>query len=419
MQCAKQQTPLPSDWSVWHEDAEHMILQSLLQVRNIHRRVFDVQQGCLLIWQEQTWVTLLQETTQELHLVTRTAKGWRFWMPPTKSWNRRKILPDSFEILSCVSQPSDAIRSRVEDAGAQALHSGHASFAMDEPAIPLRENSNVFLGRELPSQRRVAIKKSARGGEADVEREALILSMLSRCDRIVTFVAFDKDKQWLVTEACAADLQSLLHVLLPIRRMLQFANDMFVALAYLHERRLVHADVQPRNLLVDDEDRLRLADFGTCGSQGEWRSAAMYALWWRPYEIIFGQRVLHCSMDVWAAGVVLGDMLCGDCFFRCEWDVPDADVNLLAKMCATMQKSAAPRRVWDGCSVRCIRERIGEARVLECRCVFDFLRTCLRAEANQREDARALARRTREECDIEKLTAPKGLDYDGDCFVVS
>ena len=57
--------------------------------------------------------------------------------------------------------------------------------------------------------------------------------------------------------------------------------------------------------------------------------------------------------------------------------------------------------------------------MLECRCVFDFLRTCLRAEANQREDARALAQRTRQECDIEKLTAPKGLDYDGDCFVVS
>ncbi len=41
-----------------------------------------------------------------------------------------------------------------------------------------------------------------------------------------------------------------------------FSTQMIAAVAYAHENRLLHCDIKPENLILFDDNRLRLADFG-------------------------------------------------------------------------------------------------------------------------------------------------------------
>jgi len=45
-----------------------------------------------------------------------------------------------------------------------------------------------------------------------------------------------------------------------------FSMQLFLALEYIHGCKIVHRDLKPRNLLVNSDCRLRVADFGKCTS---------------------------------------------------------------------------------------------------------------------------------------------------------
>ncbi len=49
---------------------------------------------------------------------------------------------------------------------------------------------------------------------------------------------------------------------LPLPRVIEVLDDTLSALEYAHDRRLVHRDVKPENLLVDQEGRVHVTDFG-------------------------------------------------------------------------------------------------------------------------------------------------------------
>lgn len=47
-----------------------------------------------------------------------------------------------------------------------------------------------------------------------------------------------------------------------LRRRLSYAEQLISALAHAHKQKIIHCDVKPENLLLFDDDRLRLMDFG-------------------------------------------------------------------------------------------------------------------------------------------------------------
>jgi eukaryotic-like serine/threonine-protein kinase len=53
---------------------------------------------------------------------------------------------------------------------------------------------------------------------------------------------------------------------LPLRERITLFEDVCEAVAYAHSRTLIHADIKPGNLLVDETGRPRLLDFGIAGA---------------------------------------------------------------------------------------------------------------------------------------------------------
>ena len=100
------------------------------------------------------------------------------------------------------------------------------------------------------------------------------------------------------------------HRQLSLRDRLVLFEGVCEAVAYAHARELVHRDIKPGNLLVDEHGRARLLDFGIAmadgaGDDGVYR--AMTPVYASP-EQRYGNIVAKAS-DIYQLGMLLGAML--------------------------------------------------------------------------------------------------------------
>jgi eukaryotic-like serine/threonine-protein kinase len=108
---------------------------------------------------------------------------------------------------------------------------------------------------------------------------------------------------------------------LPIAEAVAYAIEIGRALGVAHERGLVHRDVKPQNVLIDEEGRAKVTDFGIAlGLEPEGLTAAGRVVGTTDYvspEQAMGHEVTGQS-DVYSLGIVLFEMLSGNVPFRGE-----------------------------------------------------------------------------------------------------
>ncbi|CAE8587173.1 unnamed protein product [Polarella glacialis] len=98
-------------------------------------------------------------------------------------------------------------------------------------------------------------------------REAEILGLASGCRNVMAIYGLflASDAELLVMEQCECSLYDQLTVLgpAPERVAATFMASVFVALAHIHRRGIVHRDVKAQNILISaHDDRILLSDFG-------------------------------------------------------------------------------------------------------------------------------------------------------------
>jgi len=158
----------------------------------------------------------------------------------------------------------------------------------------------------------------------------------------------------------------------------RYGADIFMGLAYCHSLNLVHCDMKPANLLVyPDSQVLKLADFGESDYVGKVFDRIFYTRWWRPPEVVFGERERACSMDIWAAGAVLGEMVGKAPLFHSE-----GIVDLVARIMWLVDPDVSP-------PVYNWRAVIG-SRATFCTTCLGCAERCLRWDPAQRDTAQAI-----------------------------
>jgi len=81
--------------------------------------------------------------------------------------------------------------------------------------------------------------------------------------------------------------------------------------AYIHDQRVAHRNLKPENIMVDEDDAVKLANFKLAVKLGNPCRDKCGTMPFVAPEVLAGRRYDASASDVWAVGVVLAEMLCG------------------------------------------------------------------------------------------------------------
>jgi tRNA A-37 threonylcarbamoyl transferase component Bud32/tetratricopeptide (TPR) repeat protein len=202
--------------------------------------------------------------------------------------------------------------------------------------------SVVYRAEHVRMGRQAALKLlSPAFGEADFRerflRESQLAASLDHPSIVPVYDAGDEDGVLYIAMACVegSDLKTLLveESRLPLRRALRIIGQIGSALDAAHARGLVHRDVKPANILVADDDRAYLSDFGVVkdlASNGKTRTGSFVGtIEYCAPEQIEGAAV-DGRADVYALACVLHEALTGEPPFHRPSEVAILNAHLHA-----------------------------------------------------------------------------------------
>merc|ERR550514_466978 len=115
---------------------------------------------------------------------------------------------------------------------------------------------------------------------------------------------------------------------------------------FCHASRILHRDIKPQNLLIDNRMRLKIADFGLARAFSlpvPKYTHEVVTVWYRPPEILLGSALYSVPVDLWSIGCVLAEMATGAPLFA-----GDSEIDTIFKI---FQKLGTPTEaMWPGVS---------------------------------------------------------------------
>lgn len=116
------------------------------------------------------------------------------------------------------------------------------------------------------------------------------------------------------------------------------------AILFCHQRRVLHRDLKPQNLLINKEGIIKVADFGLGRSFGipvRNYTHEIVTLWYRAPEVLLGSARYSCPVDVWSIGCIFSEMATRKPLFQ-----GDSEIDQLFRMFRILRTPT--EEIWPG-----------------------------------------------------------------------
>lgn len=189
--------------------------------------------------------------------------------------------------------------------------------------------ANVYLANDTILERKVAIKV-LRGDLSNDEkfirrfqREALSVSNLSHPNIVEVYdVGEDDGQHYIVMEYIEGKtLKQLLHKrgTLTLSEVIDIMNQLTDGLTHAHEAYIIHRDIKPQNIMIQDDGLIKITDFGIAmalnATQLTQTNSVMGSVHYLPPEQANGKGSTIKS-DIYSLGILMYELLTGSVPFK-------------------------------------------------------------------------------------------------------
>ncbi|CAF1442852.1 unnamed protein product [Rotaria magnacalcarata] len=145
--------------------------------------------------------------------------------------------------------------------------------------------------------------------------------------RLHNVLRADNDRDiYLVFEFMEADLHNVIRKgnILKDTHKRYVMYQLLKAMKYLHSANVIHRDMKPSNVLINQQCRVKICDFGLARSlnhvyedpQHPALTEYVATRWYRAPEILLASSKYTKGVDMWSLGCILGEMLLGKPLFQ-------------------------------------------------------------------------------------------------------
>ncbi|XP_023293563.2 chromosomal serine/threonine-protein kinase JIL-1 [Lucilia cuprina] len=186
---------------------------------------------------------------------------------------------------------------------------------------------NCYLGVDEMDDRIFAIKVIPETNYRPAEVDALIACAQDEHPSIAQFFAvYRKDSDiWIIqefVEGCELSNQ-IMQSECGLDELLcsDIFNKLVQAVHYIHEKKFIHGDVKPENIILTVDDMIKLVDFGAAcyhGNVKSWHDKPRFTIDYAPPEMLQNPDYATYteSLDIWCLGATLFTMYMGHSPFR-------------------------------------------------------------------------------------------------------
>jgi serine/threonine protein kinase len=154
---------------------------------------------------------------------------------------------------------------------------------------------------------------------AAAHNEAKILARLKHPSIVEYKNSFVEDNNFyivteLITGGSLSDLSSKHPNSLPSAQIIAIITQFIETVQYLHSNGIIHRDIKPANILLSEDGKIKLCDFGISKDTQSYRTTSTMragTVQYAPPEFFHEELPLTEKSDVWSIGVTLFDMSTG------------------------------------------------------------------------------------------------------------
>ncbi|XP_062969705.1 cyclin-dependent kinase 18 isoform X7 [Cynocephalus volans] len=212
--------------------------------------------------------------------------------------------------------------------------------------------ATVFKGRSKLTENLVALKEirleHEEGAPCTAIREVSLLKNLKHANIVTLHDLIHTDRSLtLVFEYLDSDLKQYLdHCgnLMSMHNVKIFMFQLLRGLSYCHRRKILHRDLKPQNLLINERGELKLADFGLARAKSvptKTYSNEVVTLWYRPPDVLLGSTEYSTPIDMWGVGCIHYEMATGRPLF--PGSTVKEELYLIFRLLGTPTEETWPR----------------------------------------------------------------------------